>query len=132
MPIGGRWILPLLLFSVRRATAYVDVGDGRLVVRFGRLRVETPLENITGFQVTGPYRWWRAIGLRRSVGRGDRDVSVATTTRGGVCLRFREPIGIAVFPPTTALTVTVGDIDGFVRVLREHGIEGTDERGRRN
>ena len=131
MPVAARWIPVLLLFGVRRATAYVDIGDGLLVARFGRIRVETPVANITGFRVTGPYRWWRAIGLRRSVGWGDKDVSFGTTARGGVCLGFREPLRIAVFPPTTNLTVTVGDIDGFVDALREHGIEGTDERSPR-
>jgi hypothetical protein len=128
MPIAARWIPVLLLFGVRRATAYVDIGDGRLVARFGRLRVETPLDNITGFQITGPYRWWRAIGVRRTVGRGDQDVSFGTTARGGVCLGFREPVKLPVVPATSNLTVTVRDIDGFVATLRELGIEGTDER----
>ena len=128
MPIAGRWVPLLLLFGVRRATAYVDLGDSRLIVRFGRLRVDTVLDNISGFQITGPYRWWRALGLRRTVGWGDKDVSFGTTAAGGVCLGFREPIRIAFFPPTTALTVTVGDVDRFAAALRARGIEGTDAR----
>jgi hypothetical protein len=127
MPIADRWVLPLLLFGVRRKTAYVKLGDGRFVARFGWSRAETSLANIASFRITGPYRWWRAIGLRRTVGLGDKDVSFGTTARGGVCLTFRERIRVG-FLRTSELTVTVADLDGLAAALRELGIPGKDAR----
>jgi hypothetical protein len=125
MLVADNWVLPLLLFGVRRETAYVDLGEGRLLARFGRWRTETPIGNISGFLITGPYRWWAAIGLRRSV--RNKDVSFGTTARGGVCLSFREPVRAGFFD-TVELTVTVADLDGFAAALRELGISGEDGR----
>jgi hypothetical protein len=63
--------------------------DG-LRVRFGPWLVETPLSNLAGAEATGPYSVFRVFGVRLSL--ADRGLTFGTTTRGGVCLRFREPV----------------------------------------
>jgi hypothetical protein len=104
---------------VRRSTAYVQLDRDALTARFGWWRLTTPFSNVLAFQVTGPYRWWRAIGFRRSLRGGD--VTFGTSTHGGVCLMFREPVSIWPFR-APALTVTVDDVDAVASTLRERGV----------
>jgi len=115
-----------LVFGVRPSTCGVVVADGHLLVRFGPWRVETPLANVATIERTGPYSWWRVIGPAR-LSAADRGLTFATTARGGVCLRFVEPVpGIE---PTgrirhPGLTVTVADPDALVAALSRAGGAG--------
>ena len=99
--------------------ASVEVGPRGLDVRFGVWRVRTPLHNVAGAEVTGPYQPWKvAGGAHRSF--ADGGATFATTARRGVCIRFKEPVP-ALLPfgllPSPALTVTVRDVDGLVEAL---------------
>ena len=115
--ISRRWRLPLLIYGVTPRRAYVDLGDTSLVARFGWYGVTTTVGNVASLQVTGPYRWWRAIGVRISL--ADGGVSFGSSTRAGVCIKFRRPIRfMRIFHPP-ALTVTVDDVAGFGQALRE-------------
>jgi hypothetical protein len=122
------WRWPLRLLGVRPGAAQVELADDRLIARFGRLRVETPLSNVCGYRLTGPYRWWRAIGPRGTL--ADRGFTFGTSPHGGVCLCFREwvPSGYVRGGRMEALTVTVDDIEGLAAALEERGIPGRDER----
>ncbi|MFI7490029.1 hypothetical protein ACIBXA_16780 [Micromonospora echinaurantiaca] len=108
----------LALVGVRPATAWVRVDDAELIVRFGPWRLRTGRGNVTGVEVAGPYRWWRAIGPRLSL--SDAGVTFGSSTRAGVCVRFAEPVP-ALLPGGRlrhpAVTVTVADPDGLARVL---------------
>ncbi|WP_370962390.1 hypothetical protein [Amycolatopsis sp. cg9] len=68
----------------------LELDTGGLRVRFGPWLVETPLANLAGAEATGPFHPLRALGVRLSL--ADRGLTFGTTTRGGVCLRFREPV----------------------------------------
>ena len=98
--------------------------DGTLVATFGAMRLDTPLENVSQYQVTGPYRWWKAIGPRGSL--ADHGFTFGSSARGGVCLCFRVWVerrwvrGGRV----ESLTVTVEDVQGLARALAERGIMG--------
>ncbi len=107
-----------MAYGVRASTAHVELDSFTLTARFGWWRVTTPFSNVAAFEVTGPYRWWRAVGFRRSLAG---DVTFGTSTHGGVCLVFREPVAIWPFH-ATALTVTVDDLDGMAEALRERGV----------
>ena len=92
---------------------------GDLVATFGRFRVETPLANVQDATKTGPYRWWRAVGIRAS--GADSGITFGTTPRGGVCILFKDPIS-GVVPPLprhAGLTVTVADRDGLVNAFAD-------------
>ncbi len=108
-----------LLFGVTPATASVELADGHLRCRFGPWRVATPLSNVTGTEVTGPYGTLRTVGPAH-LSLADRGLTFATNARRGVCIRFGEPVrGIE---PTgrlrhPALTVTVADVEGLVSAL---------------
>jgi hypothetical protein len=108
----------LLTLGVHPGNALVSLtDDDRFVAQFGRWEVDTPLSNIDCVEVAGPYRWYRAIGVRGS--RVDNGITFGSSTAGGVCVTFHEPIrrllpGLGDHP---GLTVTVVDTDGLAAVL---------------
>ena len=82
--------------------------DDRLVATFGVLRVNTSLDNIADAHVTGPYRWWTAVGPRISF--ADDGLTFGTNPRTGLCIHFRNKIRRVIgFRDHSALTVTVAD-----------------------
>ncbi|MDO3685438.1 hypothetical protein [Micromonospora sp. C28ISP2-4] len=102
--------LPLALIGVRPATAWLDWGPDALVVRFGPWLLRTTPGNVTGAELSGPYRWWRAIGPHLSA--ADGGVTFGAGLAGGVCLRFAEPVPALLPGPWLrhpAVTVTVAD-----------------------
>jgi hypothetical protein len=122
--IGRRSRPLLLLFGVRRHNAYVDLGRD-VDVRFGFFRVTTPVSNLAGWRIEGPWAWITAIGVRNGIRHGD--VAFDGTHTGGVRMDLREPIR---FGPLrrTAIYVTVEDLEGFAEALASLGIPGTDGR----
>ncbi len=112
---------PLLApIGVTADRAWARIGSDRLTVKFGFLGCTTPLSNITCVEITGPYKAYRAIGARGSF--ADSGATYGSTTTGGVCMEFTEPI--SALDPTghvrnEALTVTVADLDGFAAALRK-------------
>ena len=119
-----RWLL--LPFGVRPGNAWARLEDDRLVARFGFFRFQTPLDNVVRWEISGPYRWFMALGVRRSV-RGV-DVTFGSSTHGGVRLDFREPVRFARLLEPPALYLTVEDLEGFAAELSRRGIPGTDAR----
>ncbi|TKK86208.1 hypothetical protein FDA94_22035 [Herbidospora galbida] len=90
--------------GVRPDTCRVVVGDAGVRVTFGPWKAATDLGNIAGVELSGPYSAIKAIGPRLSL--ADRGLTFGTTTRQGLCLRFRRPIGPLRHP---GLTLTVAD-----------------------
>src|SRR5690242_5146896 len=80
-----------LAFGVSPRSSGVSVGGGRLDVRFGPWRVTTPLTNIAGVQITGPYSFVKTAGPAH-LSFTDRGLTFATNGRRGVCISFREPV----------------------------------------
>ncbi|MEU7715970.1 hypothetical protein AB0B03_28985 [Micromonospora chalcea] len=102
--------LPLALLRVRPATAWVDWGPDGLLVRFGPWLLRTTRDNVTGAELSGPYRWWRAIGPHLSL--ADGGATFGAGLAAGVCLRFAEPVPALAPGPWLrhpAVTVTVAD-----------------------
>lgn len=107
-------------FGVTPWTAHVDLDDEELRVRFGPWSVRTPRDNVVGVERTGPYKVAKVAGGPH-LSFSDRGATFATTTEGGVCIHFREPVR-ALLPvgPVRhpALTVTVDDPDRLVELLQ--------------
>lgn len=98
-------------------TSVTLTDDDRFVARFGLWVVDTPIANIDCAKATGPYHWYKAIGLRGSW--VDRGITFGTTAAGGVCVTFVEPIhrlvpGMRDHP---GLTVTVADPETLIAAL---------------
>ena len=87
--------------------------------------METPTTNLARFEVTGDYRWYRAIGVRSSL--ADHGLTFGSNADAGVCVCFHQPVprtGPLLFAGHTALTVTVADVDGLADALRSYGVPG--------
>ena len=126
--LGARSRPLLRLFGVRGTEdAWGELGDDTLEARFGRFRAATPLSNIAGWRIEGPWLWITAIGVRMSVRHGD--ITFGGSHRGGVRLDFRERVRVGPFR-VPALYVTVDDLQGFAAALSERGIQGVDARRR--
>lgn len=117
-------------FGVTPSTACVEVGDERIDARFGPWRVATPVRNITGVAITGPYALPKTAGPAR-LAITDRGLTFATNGDQGVLLTFATPVrgldpfGIVRHPE---LTVTVADTDRLAALLNERlvGDTGSD------
>jgi hypothetical protein len=110
--------LPLwAAFGVRPWKDGVTLTDaGRLRATYGLLHLETGLDNVDGAHVTRGYRWWTAVGARRSF--VDDGLTFGTNRDAGVCIHFRDKVPSALRSAGhSALTVTVADLDGLVEAL---------------
>ncbi|MFD8564304.1 hypothetical protein ACWDOR_30775 [Streptosporangium canum] len=118
--IEPAWRLPLRLFGVGPGRAFALVEEGALTVRFGHWLLRTPLSNVAGTTLTGPYSTLKVIGVHLSL--ADRGVTFGTNPRRGVCVRFRTPVpallpgGLLTHP---GATLTLADPEGLVRALEE-------------
>ena len=121
MAFDPRFRLPLATLGVTPATAHVTVTADRLVACFGPWTCRTTPANVRAVNVTGPYRWYRAIGPRLSL--ADHGLTFGTTPARGVCLLLREPVpginplGVIRHP---GLTLTVADPERFAATVRHY------------
>jgi hypothetical protein len=94
--------------------------DGRLVVRYGPFHVDAPMSTVREAHITGPYRWWTAIGARLSM--VDDGLTFGTNADAGVCIHFEPRIHrVLGLRDHSALTVTVADTEGLVAAINEAG-----------
>lgn len=112
----------LLPLGVRPQNSFVSLEGDEFHSKFGRWEVRTPLSNITGYQRSGDYKWFKAIGIRGSA--VDNGLTFGSSTRQGVCLKFDNPIKAFIpgMKPHPGLTVTISDADGLVAALQSAGI----------
>jgi hypothetical protein len=104
------------LLGITPWTTGVEVGDGELRIRFGPWSLHTSLDNVSGAEVSGPYAWSRIAGPPRLSLR-DRGVTFATSSRRGVCIRFRKAVPVLPLLRHPAVTVTVEDCEGLAKML---------------
>jgi hypothetical protein len=107
--------LPFWVWPGTQGVTVTD--DGRLIARYGPFHVEAPLSRVQDAHVTGPYRWWTAVGARLSA--ADDGLTFGTNASEGVCIHFepriRRVIGLR---DHSALTVTVADAEGLVAAIK--------------
>lgn len=107
-------------FGVTPWTAHVVVDDEELAVRFGPWSVRTPRSNVAGVERSGPFSAIKVAGGPH-LSFADGGATFATSTDGGVCIRFHRPVH-ALLPvgpiKHPALTVTVTEPERLVELLR--------------
>lgn len=117
-----RYRLAAAPFGVTPRTAVVEVTDQTLEVRFGPWRLETPLDNVTGCEESGPFSFLKTAGSAR-LSFADRGLTFATNGDRGLCIRFAEPVA-AIDPwgriRHPGLTVTVEDVSELRARLEQH------------
>ncbi len=91
-------------------------GDRRLVARYGPFQVDAPLSTVREAHITGPYRWFTAVGARLSM--VDDGLTFGTNADAGVCIHFEPRIHRVIgLRDHSALTVTVADTQGLVAAI---------------
>lgn len=114
--IDRRWTPLFLALGVSDDDGVTITDDGRVVATYGRFRVETPVENVRATKVTGPHRWYTAVGLRLSM--TDDGLTFGTNHRLGLCITFEESVPKVIGTDDhTALWVSVADPHGLAQVL---------------
>jgi hypothetical protein len=99
----------------------VQVDAGEFAIRFGWWRLRTPVANIVGTVVTGPFGFLRTAGPAH-LSIADLGLTCATNGERGLCVRFAEPVsGIAPFGLLRhpAVTVTVAEPERLAALLAE-------------
>ncbi len=107
------------LFSVLRVgpSDGVELTEGAMLrATYGRARIETPVANIDHTEITGPHRWYTAVGLRLSF--ADDGITFGTNARSGLCIAFVDKIPrVMGFRDHSALWVSVEDPEGLAAAI---------------
>ncbi len=99
-----------------RDTDGVSVSADRFRATFGRWSVDTPRSNVIGCAVTGPHRWWTAVGLRLSF--ADDGITFGTNHDAGLCIEFADRIPKVIgLRDHSSLWVSVADPQGLAAAL---------------
>ncbi|MDA8296613.1 MAG: hypothetical protein M0004_08525 [Actinomycetota bacterium] len=115
--VDRRFAVLLALIGADVARDGVALDAAGFFARLGPVRLATKRSNVLGAHVTGPYHWWKAIGIRRSF--ADSGLTFGTNARAGVCVHFATPVPSPLRRRGhEALTVTVADPDGLVAALQ--------------
>lgn len=112
----NRWAMMFGALGVD-ASDGVHVGtDGILLATFGRVRVETSLDNVDHTLVTTNHRWYTAVGLRLSF--ADDGLTFGTNHKAGLCIQFVEKIPKVIgFKDHSALWVSVAEPEGLAEAI---------------
>ncbi len=115
--VDGRWKPMFVALRLRPTDGVtVDHDADRLEASFGWVRVRTELGNVDHTVITGPHRWYTAVGLRLSF--ADDGLTFGTNHRAGLCIAFRNKIPRVIGPRShSALWVSVADPEGLAAAI---------------
>lgn len=114
--LDKRWRALFFTLGVGDDDGVTITAAGELVATYGRWRVKTPLANIDHTLVTGPHRWYTAVGLRLSL--ADDGLTFGTNHRKGLSIAFVKRIPkIVGFRDHSTLWVSVADPEGLAAAI---------------
>ena len=114
--LDKRWSALFFLLGVTEKDGVTITGKGALIATFGRFNVKTTLANVDHTSITGPHRWYTAVGLRLSL--KDDGVTFGTNHRKGVSIAFVRKIPKVIgFRKHSMLWVSVADPEGLVAAI---------------
>lgn len=114
--LDKRWTPMFLLLGVDDSDGVDLTDDGQLIATFGRVKVETTIDNVAETLITGPHRWYTAVGLRLSM--TDDGLTFGTNHRKGLCISFVDKVPRVIGPNDhSALWVSVADPEGLAAAI---------------
>lgn len=109
------YLLAGLPFGVTPRTAWVEVDDLAMRVRFGPWSLRTTLRNIDSLEESADFAFLKTAGPPH-LSFADRGISFATNGDRALCLQLTQPVpgidpaGLIKHP---GVTLTVADVDGL-------------------
>ena len=114
--LDHRWKPMFVLLGVSNSDGVTLTDDGQLRATYGRFSLETPLANVDHTRVTGPHRWYTAVGIRLSF--ADDGLTFGTNHTSGLCVAFKKPIRKVIgLKNHSALWVSVADPKGLATAI---------------
>ena len=111
-----RWNVLFFALGVDDKDGVTITGKGEFIATFGRFKVKTTLDNIDHTRVTGPHRWYTAVGLRISF--TDDGLTFGTNHRKGLRITFVDKIPTVIgFRKHSTLWVSVADPEGLAAAI---------------
>jgi hypothetical protein len=113
-----RWKPMFKILGVDRDDGVTVGVDGSLVATYGRASVRTHVDNVDHTEISGPHRWYTAVGLRLSF--TDDGLTFGTTHERGLCVAFVDPVDRVIgFRPHSAIWVSVADPEALASAIEE-------------
>jgi hypothetical protein len=111
-----RWSLLFLALGVGAKDGVSIHDNGDLVATFGRFKVKSTVGNVRRTVVTGPHRWYTAVGLRLSL--SDDGITFGTNHKKGLSIEFvRKVPRVIGFRRHSTLWVSVADPQGLADAI---------------
>ena len=111
-----RWAPLFFVLGVSDDDGVEITDDGQLIATFGRFSVKTTLDNIDHTEVTGPHRWYTAVGLRLAL--TDDGITFGTNHHKGLWIAFVKKVPKVVgFRDHSLLWVSVADPEGLAAAI---------------
>jgi hypothetical protein len=111
-----RWQALFIALGVNDKDGVTITAKGELIATFGWFKVKTTLDNVAKTTVTGPHRWYTAVGLRLSL--TDDGITFGTNHKKGLSIAFIEHIPRVIgFRRHSLLWVSVADPEGLAAAI---------------
>lgn len=121
--LDKRWRALFFALGVDEKDGVSVTDKGMLVATYGRYRVRTALANVDHCLVTGPHRWYTAVGLRLSL--ADDGLTFGTNHHKGLSIAFAKRIPKVIgFRDHSTLWVSVADPEGLARAIGKQAGRG--------
>lgn len=114
--LDKRWSVLFLALGVSKNDGVSIYDNGDLVATFGRFKVKTTRDNVARTLVTGPHRWYTAVGLRLSL--ADDSITFGTNHKKGLSIEFVQKVPRVIgFRKHSTLWVSVADPKGLATAI---------------
>lgn len=114
--LENRWRALFLVLGVRKSDGVTITAKGELIATYGRFKVATTLDNVAHTEVTGPHRWYTAVGLRLSL--SDDGITFGTNHRKGLSIAFVKKVPRVIgLRKHSTLWVSVADPEGLAKAI---------------
>lgn len=105
-----------MALGVKKTDGVSIYDNGDVVATFGRFKVKTKKDNVSRTQVTGPHRWYTAVGLRLSL--ADDSITFGTNHKKGLSIEFVQKVPRVIgFRKHSTLWVSVADPEGLATAI---------------
>lgn len=107
-----------LSLRIRKDDGVTLTEDGLFKATYGWFSVETPISNINHTEVTGPHRWYTAVGARLSF--ADDGLTFGTNHHFGLCIEFINKVDkVLGMDDHSALWVSVAEPEALADAIAD-------------